>query len=112
MDYNNEKKLKTGKYKIDKRIDFHGLTIEKAFGLFLKNMDFAYNNNFRCLLFITGKGNNSKNETETIKEHFKKWINIDYISNKILRCVQAANKDGGGGAFYVLLRRNKTCQRF
>lgn len=107
LDYNTYKKLKTGNYKIDKTVDFHGLTIDEAFDIFLKNINFAYSNNLRCLLFITGKGNNSKKDSETIKENFQKWIKLDFVFDKILKCIQAVNKDGGSGAFYILLRKNK-----
>lgn len=106
IDYNSDKKLRTGKYKIDKTIDFHGMTINNAFDLFLNSIEYAYNNGFRCILYITGKGNNSKIGNDTIKESFKKWIKIDNVSNKIIKYTQATNKDGGSGAFYVLLKRN------
>lgn len=107
IDYTSDKKLRTGQYKIDKIIDFHGLFIEDALNLFINTINFAYENNLRCLLFITGKGNNSEKGKETIKDCFKKWVNIDYISNKIIKYTQATNKDGGSGAFYVLMKRRR-----
>ena len=107
LDYKTDKKLRTGNYKIDATIDFHGLTIDQALDVFLENINSAYYKDFRCLLFITGKGNNSEKNKETIKENFKKWVKLDFISDKILKCVQAVNKDGGSGAFYVLLKRNR-----
>lgn len=107
LDYNTDKKLRTGKYNIDRKIDFHGLTISEALDVFLKSIDYCYQYGYRCLLFVTGKGNNSEKGRETIKENFMKWVKLDFVSDKILKIVQATNKDGGNGAFYVLLRRNR-----
>ena len=105
IDSNTDKKLRTGKYKIDKVIDFHGLTINESFDLFISSINQAYENNLRCILYITGKGNNSLDKYNTIKENFKKWIKLDFVCDKIIKYTQAIQKDGGSGAFYVLLKK-------
>lgn len=108
IDNGTDKKLQLGKYKIDKIVDFHGLTINSAFDLFIDSINQAYRKKLRCILFITGKGINSVNKYDTIKENFQKWIKIDFICNKVVKYTYAAQKDGGTGAFYVLLKKNNS----
>ena len=48
--------MKRGKIPINKRIDFHGLSVDEAKKLFLKTINDCFINNSRCILFITGKG--------------------------------------------------------
>lgn len=107
IDYNTDKKLRLGKYNIDLTVDFHGKTLDEAFDSLIYHINFAYNNNLRCILFITGKGNNSEHGRETIKSSFEHWINHPSISDKIIKYTNATQKDGGSGAVYVLLKRNK-----
>ena len=50
------KKLKRGKIFINKKIDFHGLSVIEAQDLFFETVEDCYQANKRCILFITGKG--------------------------------------------------------
>lgn len=110
-----EKKLKKGKILIDKKIDFHGLSIEEAKRRFINTIDACYYSNKRCILFITGKGiKNSDSETTNkklfygkIRENFKKWIYEKNVISRILNVVPAGFSHGGDGAFFVYLRKNK-----
>jgi DNA-nicking Smr family endonuclease len=106
IDYNTDKKLKGGKIKIDKTVDFHGLGLDDALDLLLKTVGDGYANGLRNILFITGKGRNS-NGRETIKASMEKWFRHPSIVGKIIKYCQATKKDGGDGAFYVFLRRKK-----
>lgn len=108
-------KLKKGNVKIDKKIDFHGLSLIDAKQLLISSINLCFQNNKRCILFITGKGTNLK-EKETdqnrlffgkIRRSFLDWTRLDEVKNKILQIHQAAPKHGGDGAFYVYLRKNK-----
>jgi len=110
------KKLKRGKILIDKKIDFHGYSINEAKQIFLDTIDYCYNNNYRCILFITGKGvikrtPNNFNENKLffgkIRNSFLEWANSKKTKLKILNVQQADIKNGGDGAFFVYLRKNK-----
>ncbi len=107
LDTRTQKKLQGGRYPIDKKIDFHGLTIDQAFDTAVYNINYAYDHNLRCLLFITGKGSRTPQNRESIKEIMPKWLTQDFIANKILAYKEAKPKDGGSGAFYILIRRKK-----
>jgi DNA-nicking Smr family endonuclease len=109
------KKLKKGKIPINKKIDFHGLTLTQAKKIFFQTVDECYYSNKRCLLFVTGKGV-VKNNYETftnklyqgkIRNHFVEWTNENEVSNKVLNVEPAGPSHGGDGAFFVYLRKTK-----
>ena len=110
------KKLKKNKIPINRKIDFHGCSIEKAKKIFFNTINDCFSKNFRCILFITGKGsikkeNDYSQETMLyygkIRNNFLNWINHNAVQSKILNVQQANAKTGGDGAFYVYLRKNK-----
>ena len=107
IDNSTIKKLKTGKYKIDKTIDFHGKTLDEAFDILIKEINIAYNKGLRCLLVITGKGLRSPENSKTIKNEINNWLNHHLIADKIITYTDAIQKDGGTGAVYILLKRNR-----
>ena len=109
-----EKKLKKGKVSIDKTIDFHGLSIVDAKRIFIKTIDDCFYSNKRCILFITGKGINHKNNQEKgklfhgkIREQFQTWVHEKAVVTRILSIAPAGPLHGGDGAFFVYLRKNK-----
>ena len=108
------KKLKKGRIKIDKKIDFHGYSAEEAKQIFLNTIFNCFNNNLRCILFVTGKGLlNKSDEPEKklfygkIRNSFLEWVNINEVKIKILSVEKADLKNGCDGAFFVYLRKNK-----
>ena len=95
--------LSKGKYKIDYKLDLHGLRLEEAYNKIYKLFELSYINHYRCLLIITGKGLHSTGIT--IKESLINWFKQPFFSNKIIKYIDATKKDGGTGAVYVLLRK-------
>ena len=104
FDRNTDKKLKAGKINIDLRLDFHGLTLEEAFNSLVKNIEKAYNSGLKLILIITGKGRGTKEGKDSIKILIEKWMKYPIISSKVIKYVDAQQKDGGTGAIYVLLK--------
>lgn len=108
IDKNTDKKLKSGKIKIDLKVDFHGLTINEAFDLLKNTIENAYNSGLKLILFITGKGNGTKKDRDSIKSLIGNWMKTPFISSKVIKYTDAQQKDGGTGAIYVLLKnKNK-----
>ena len=113
---NINKKLKNNKIPINRKIDFHGRSLDEAKEIFFNTINDCFSKNFRCILFITGKGS-IKKETEysqdaklyygKIRNNFLDWVNHNAVQSKILNVQQANTKTGGDGAFYVYLRKNK-----
>ncbi len=115
IDRNNAEKFIKGQYKIDARLDLHGQTEKQAFlsvEEFIRN---SYINNYRCVLIITGKGIKKNNDVwyenkGIIKEALPSWLNHPDIRPFILSIAYAKQADGGSGALYVLLKRQRKLQ--
>ena len=110
------KKLKKGKIPIDKKIDFHGLSLLDAENLFTHTINSCYKKKLRCILFITGKGILKKNTNDwngpklyygKIRSNFLIWTKKKELSKFILNVEQASIKYGADGAFFVYLRKKK-----
>ena len=110
------RKLKKGKIAIDKKIDFHGLSVLDAEILFINTIKSSYKKNFRCILFVTGKGiraQGSDIELGTklyygkIRNSFFDWIQKNELKKLILSFEPANIEYGADGAFFVYLRKQK-----
>lgn len=113
IDRRTEEKIKKGKMPIDARLDMHGMTQAQAFEALKTFINTSFERNKRCLLVITGKGK-SKSTSEdwltpsqgVLKQKLPDWLADKTFIGKILKHYPAHPKDGGGGAFYVYLRKN------
>ena len=111
---NTNKKLKKGKIPIDKKVDFHGHSTQEAKEIFFETIERCYFEKKRCILFVTGKGAHKTEEKAPqklfygkIRNEFQQWIKTERAKIKILNTQQANYKNGGDGAFFVYLRKNK-----
>ena len=114
---NIKKNIKKNILKIDKKIDFHGRGLLEAEEIFSSTILECFNQNKRCLLFVTGKGlfKTKKHDHENkpqlyhgvIRAAFFNWVKSKKFSKQILSFEQATIEHGGDGAFYVYLRKNK-----
>ena len=110
-----KRKLRKGDVSIDRKVDFHGLSLEQAKRKFVKIIDECFYSNARCILFITGKGIKKSNYSTThaklfhgiIRENFQKWVLEKGVASKILSVTPAGFSHGGDGAFFVYLRKSK-----
>jgi len=109
LDRSTSENLRKGKIKIEGNLDLHGYGYDDAKKTVEKFVEDAYFSDKRCVLIITGKGGVkfSKTSSGIIKQSLPAWINQGNLKNMILGFSIAKPKDGGDGAFYVLLRRKK-----
>lgn len=105
MDRKTAKKFKDGEMDIQGRLDLHGLTLDQAEQRVEEFIKSSYQQKARCLLIITGIG--GLLGRGVIKSAFPSWMNKPEIRDRILSFCQASSKDGGAGAFYVLLKRQR-----
>ncbi len=98
------KKLKEGSYPIDVTLDLHGRNQDDAFAALHYFINTAYGMGKRCILVITGKGEQGRG---ILREQLPKWLSTPGIQEYILALHAAKANHGGSGAFYVLLRKNK-----
>ena len=106
--YNNIPKkrlseLKNGFVPWEARIDLHGLTLDAARNSLCDFIDTHSKQAHRCLLIIHGKGSRH-GEAPVLKNHVNHWLKQ---LPQVLAFHSALARDGGTGALYVLLKRNK-----
>ena len=107
------KRLKSGKIQINKKIDLHGYTLEEAKNKFFDVVNDCFEKQLRCILFITGKGLKKRLDLDIddrlyygkIRNNFMDWVADDRANSKILTVQQANIRHGADGAFYVYLRK-------
>ena len=119
----NNEKLPNKDIKIDKKISFktrsidlHGYTLEEANKSIEEFITRSYREKINKLIVVTGKGIHSQNEKDPYVSKdlsILKYSVPEFISNnknlmKIIYEIKDAKiEDGGGGAFYVFLKKNK-----
>ena len=107
------RKLRRGTVPIDSRVDLHGFTREAALVPLHKAMLNAINRDQRCILVITGKGKRVRAdevvaEAGILRREVPRWLRQGSLAAQILAVEGAHPRDGGAGAYYVILRRRRT----
>lgn len=105
LDGRLEQRLKRGQVAIDGTLDLHGMTQEQAHTKLNGYITTAQARGKRCLLIITGKGRVS--EAGVLKQKFPQWCAMAPLKDIILKILPAVQKDGGSGAWYVYLKRQR-----
>ena len=100
-----------------KTIDLHGYSLEEANKSIEDFIIKSYQENINKLIVVTGKGIHSQNEKDPYVSKdlsILKYSVPEYISNSknlmklIFEIKDAKIEDGGGGAFYIFLKKNKS----
>ncbi len=111
-DQNYEKKINS---KI-KKIDLHGYTLDEANKTIENFIIQSFSEKVNKLIVITGKGLHSNNENDpyvsknlgilkySVPEYILKNKSLMSVINEI---TDAKIEDGGSGAFYIYLKKNK-----
>ena len=111
-DLQNKKK----KFISTQSIDLHGYTLEEANKIIEKFILKAYSDKINKLIVITGKGLHSQNEKNPyvskdlsiLKYSVPEFIRNNVELMKIIYEIKDAEiNDGGSGAFYIFLKKNK-----
>lgn len=104
------RKLRRGEFAHKAHIDLHGLTAEEARVAVERFLVDAYRLGHRCVLIVHGRGRNSKDQIPVLKERLKTWLARGRIARVVLAFATARPCDGGAGALYVLLRRDRSAR--
>lgn len=116
LDLRTELRLRRGQMPIDGRLDLHGLNQEQAHSMLNQFVMTAHANGKRCLLIITGKGRGGLRAEDAyapdlqpgiLKQKLPEWLSMHPLERVVLKIMTAAPKDGGGGAFYIYLKRQR-----
>ena len=121
---NSTEKLPNKDFKYQKKenlkvrsIDLHGYTLDKANKTIEDFINKAFSENINKLIVVTGKGLHSENEKDPyvskdlgiLKYSVPEFINNNASLMKMINEITDAKiEDGGGGAFYIFLKKNKS----
>ena len=98
-------------------IDLHGYTLDEANKTIENFINEAFSENINKLIIVTGKGLHSENEKDPyvskdlgiLKYSVPEFINNNASLMKMINEITDAKiEDGGGGAFYIFLKKNKS----
>lgn len=104
MDHRTAERFRRGQMMIEARVDLHGQTRDAALSRLVRFLQRSSAAGKRCVLVITGKGTGGAG---VLRREFPLWLEAQDLRPLILGMAPAQAKDGGSGAFYVLLRRNR-----
>ena len=113
---NKDEKLSNKKTFSIKSFDLHGYSLDEANDKINQLVKDSYEKGIKKLVIVTGKGLHSQNENDpyisknlgilkySVPEYIK---NNNELMNLISQIKEAENEDGGGGAFYIYLKKSK-----
>ena len=114
---NKDTKFQNKKIFKTRSIDLHGYTLDAANKTIEDFITKAFLENVNKLIVVTGKGIHSDNEKDPYVSKelgILKYSVPEFISNNtslmsmINEITDAKIEDGGSGAFYIFLKRNKS----
>ena len=105
------RKLRQGDFSRQAALDLHGMTVEEAQAEVEQFLMKAVRTGLRCVLLIHGRGRNSPGQVPILKDRLKMWLTRSKLAKIILAFATARQHDGGPGALYVLLRRERDRKR-
>ena len=105
------RRLRHGEFAFQDHLDLHGMTSEEARHAVDVFLDHAYHSGKRCVLIVHGRGRNSKDQIPVLKSRLATWLARGQSARRIMAFTSARPCDGGAGALYVLLRRQRNPKR-
>lgn len=97
-------KIAAGRIGVDATIDLHGMNQFEAHTALREFLHRAYTMHLRHVLVITGKGS-SHGSSGVLRRAVPDWLATPPFIAFVSGYSDAARRHGGGGAFYVRLRR-------
>ena len=116
---NKDNTLKKKKIFKIKSVDLHGFTLDEANNFIEDFIIKSYEKNINKLIVVTGKGLHSQNEKDPyvskdlsiLKYSVPEFILNNKKLRNIIYDIQDANiEDGGKGAFYIFLKKNRSIE--
>lgn len=111
MDHGAYKKMTRGKLRPEGRIDLHGMTLAQAHPTLIRFILDAHASGKRLVLVITGKGKDHDDgdpipvRRGVLRHQVPNWLHTPPLGALVLDVTEAHQRHGGGGAYYVYLKR-------
>ncbi len=105
-----DRAMMKGRLRPDFTVDLHGYTRDRAHALLVRRIEDAAIMGARVLLVITGKGMRASDDDDdrprgVIRASLRGWLESGELRPWIAALRPAHPRHGGGGAWYVILRR-------
>lgn len=113
MDHKTFGKMKRGRLVPEGKLDLHGMTMANAHPALNRFILGAYADGKRLVLVVTGKGKHRDEPGPipvpygVLKHQVPQWLTMAPLRSAVLQVSEAHLKHGGGGAYYVYLRRHR-----
>jgi DNA-nicking Smr family endonuclease len=112
MDRRRFERLRRGRLDPEARLDLHGMTLEAAHAALTGFILSAHARDLRLLLVITGKGRAPEagafpQRHGILRHSVPHWLAAPPLAARVLEVAPAHQRHGGGGAYYVYLRRRR-----
>jgi DNA-nicking Smr family endonuclease len=110
VDRASTQRLKRGLYAIEARLDLHGMTQADAHAELRDFVVISRAAGRRCVLVITGQGRDpdlGHVGGGILKNAVPRWLDEAGLRHHVLATAPARPPDGGGGALYLLLRKQR-----
>lgn len=113
MDRKAFQRLKRGKLEPEARLDLHGMTLDQAHGALSGFILRSHAAGRRLVLVVTGKGKDRDTDGPipvrrgVLRHNVPQWLRMAPLAPLVLQIAEAHLKHGGGGAYYVYLKRQR-----
>lgn len=113
MDQKTFGRLKRGKLKPEGKLDLHGMTLDQAHPALTRFILSAHSSGKRLVLIVTGKGKHRDDggpiptRMGVLRHNVPAWLGQAPLAQAVLQVTEAHLRHGGGGAYYVYLRRQR-----
>lgn len=113
MDRKTHARMKRGKLNPEGKLDLHGMTMDQAHPRLVAFILKAQSQGKRLVLVVTGKGKHRDEggpipvRLGVLRHQVPHWLSVPPLAQAVLQVAEAHSAHGGGGAYYVYLRRNR-----
>jgi DNA-nicking Smr family endonuclease len=101
------RRLHAGEFSVQADVDLHGSDAPTAHALVVRLVADAHARGLRCVRIVHGRGRRSPNGVPVLKASLPRWLSRGPTRHLVLAWATAPRHDGGAGATYVLLRRER-----
>jgi len=105
-----DRRIRKGRIEAERTVDLHGHTQDEAYAALAGALERAWRDDVRTLLVITGKARPAGADGRprgVIAANFSRWAATPALRPFIAAIRPAHPRHGGGGAWYVILRRKR-----
>lgn len=100
-------RLRRGEFPVQAHVDLHGMVQSAAKEALTSFVHESVRKGLRTILVVHGKGLGSPGGRPVLKQATTEWLSHGTLCGYVLAFTTARPADGGGGAMYVLLKRER-----